>query len=521
IETNPVNTQLLERDPGLRPQIWVNDVNQRDEIHRAYIMVGPYQPRLSKYPKYGLEKHPRRFQSSWFDSFPSRLEYSPVNDAVFCLPCYLFNTPSAYPKCNAYISKRSLNRGNFLQLLKAFASNNEKIAEVILDKAPKYASYTSPDIEKEILHIFSMKVKKAIREEIRDAKFCLIVDESRDESKKKQMAVVLRFSRYLMRLFLFIISVNIVGDSCKCNDELKRAQAIDIEYMISIDELESGKGLNQIGTLQRHGDTRWSSYFRSVSNLIKMFSATCFVLLNIIEDDTNAFQRGDANAAYEQSLIYFAKLCNLNLKIFYMLCILFHQLKHLFINLEMMVRARHQEDNFTVAEHYRVNLFYVVIDCQLQELSSRFNEHAVQLLILSSALDPRECRELFRIGDVYQLADKFYPTNFTHVDKMNLKIQLEHYEYYSQWLVSTRKGTIFSIVYRIIVLVLTLPVSTPTMERSFSTMRIVKTRLRNKIEGEFLTDSLIMYIEREIAEKLSIESIVNKFRDMNERRVPF
>ena len=53
-------------------------------------------------------------------------------------------------------------------------------------------------------------------------------------------------------------------------------------------------------------------------------------------------------------------------------------------------QARRQEDNFTVAEHYRVNLFYAVIDCQLQELSSRFNEHAVQLLILSSALNPHE-----------------------------------------------------------------------------------------------------------------------------------
>ena len=40
-------------------------------------------------------------------------------------------------------------------------------------------------------------------------------------------------------------------------------------------------------------------------------------------------------------------------------------------------RAQHQEDNFTTAEHYRVNLFYAVIDCQLQELSSRFNEHEV------------------------------------------------------------------------------------------------------------------------------------------------
>ena len=59
-------------------------------------------------------------------------------------------------------SKKSLNRG--------------KIAEVIFDKAPKYASYISPNIQKEILHVFSMKVKKAIREKIGDAKFCLIVD---------------------------------------------------------------------------------------------------------------------------------------------------------------------------------------------------------------------------------------------------------------------------------------------------------------------------------------------------------
>ena len=41
------------------------------------------------------------------------------------------------------------------------------------------------------------------------------------------------------------------------------------------------------------------------------------------------------------------------------------------------------------------------------------------------------------------------------------------------------------------------------------------------MEDEFITDSLIMYIEREIVEKLSIESIVNEFRDMKERRIPF
>ena len=69
---------------------------------------------------------------------------------------------------------------------------NEKVAKII-EKAPKNATYTSPRIQKEILHVFSAKVKKAIREEIGDAKFCIMVDEARDESMKEQMAVVFRY----------------------------------------------------------------------------------------------------------------------------------------------------------------------------------------------------------------------------------------------------------------------------------------------------------------------------------------
>ena len=71
-------------------------------------------------------------------------------------------------------------------------SFNEYVAKAI-EKAPKNASYKSSKILKEILHVFSNKVKKAIREDIGDAKFCLIVDEARDESMKEQMAIVIRF----------------------------------------------------------------------------------------------------------------------------------------------------------------------------------------------------------------------------------------------------------------------------------------------------------------------------------------
>ena len=78
----------IERDPGLRLMIWNFPVNQRDEIRRAYLMHGPCQPILITYPL-SNDDHPRRFQASWFQLFPSWLEYSHEKDAVFCFPYYL------------------------------------------------------------------------------------------------------------------------------------------------------------------------------------------------------------------------------------------------------------------------------------------------------------------------------------------------------------------------------------------------------------------------------------------------
>ncbi|KAK2638154.1 hypothetical protein Ddye_025949 [Dipteronia dyeriana] len=200
-------------------------------------------------------------------------------------------------------------------------------------------------------------------------------------------------------------------------------------------------------------------------------------------------------------------------------------------------RARKQQENYTIEQYYRVDLFYAAIDSQLQELNNRFSEQAVELLIHSTGLEPREGYEAFNIDDICKLVNKFYPHDFTDHEKLQLKMQLQHYEYnvgqhsefrslsnlssLCQWLVKTRRSTIYPLVHRIIVLVLTLPVSTATIEKLFSAMHSVKTRLRNKIEDDFLTNSLIIYIEREIAEKLNIDSIIDDFRYLKERRVLF
>jgi hypothetical protein len=44
-----------------------------------------------------------------------------------------------------------------------------------------------------------------------------------------------------------------------------------------------------------------------------------------------------------------------------------------------------------------------------------------------------------------------------------------------------------------------------------------QTRLRNKIEDKFLPNSLMLYIEKEIAATLSTDSIIDDFWDMQAR----
>ena len=199
-------------------------------------------------------------------------------------------------------------------------------------------------------------------------------------------------------------------------------------------------------------------------------------------------------------------------------------------------RARNKHSDHTLEHHYRVDIFYEAINCQLMELDHRFSDNTMEMFPLASTLDPKNAHETFRSLDVCLLVEKFYPEDFSDHEKTILKMQLQHYvidvvqhvDYKQlasigelcQWLVRTRRETTFDLIYRLISLLLTLPVSTATTERSFSAMNIVKTRIRNKMDDEFLNDSLLLFIEREVAEKISLEEIVEDFKAAKDRRVP-
>jgi Ulp1 family protease len=78
------------------------------------------------------------------------------------------------------------NRDNFLELIKLMSIYNEDVAKVVLENATRNAKYTSRHVQKDILYVLAKRVQNAIREEIDNSKFCIIIDEARDEFKRKQ-----------------------------------------------------------------------------------------------------------------------------------------------------------------------------------------------------------------------------------------------------------------------------------------------------------------------------------------------
>ena len=81
-------------------------------------------------------------------------------------------------------------------------------------------------------------------------------------------------------------------------------------------------------------------------------------------------------------------------------------------------------------------------------------------------------------------------------------------------MVEMKKNVSYSLVYSLVTLALILLVATPTVERAFSTMNIIKNRLCNKIGDQWMNDCLVTYIEKDIFKTIKCEEIMQQFQNM-------
>uniref|UniRef100_A0A453FPG6 HAT C-terminal dimerisation domain-containing protein n=1 Tax=Aegilops tauschii subsp. strangulata TaxID=200361 RepID=A0A453FPG6_AEGTS len=85
-------------------------------------------------------------------------------------------------------------------------------------------------------------------------------------------------------------------------------------------------------------------------------------------------------------------------------------------------------------------------------------------------------------------------------------------------MVETEKHLVFPLVYKLIELALLLPVSTASVERAFSAMKNIKSKLRSTINDGWFSHLMICYTEREIFKSLDDEVITRRFQAMKARK---
>ncbi|XP_015962162.1 uncharacterized protein LOC107486124 [Arachis duranensis] len=199
-------------------------------------------------------------------------------------------------------------------------------------------------------------------------------------------------------------------------------------------------------------------------------------------------------------------------------------------------RSRRKVQKISNLHHFQVEIFYQVVDRQLQELNNCFTEVNTELLLCIACLNPRHSFFAFDKEKLIQLA-QFYPLEFSSTQLLALDSQLENFildvrsdDHFSdlngigalsQKLVETRKNIIYPLVFLLLKLALVLPVATASVERTFSAMNIIKSRLRNRMGDEFLNDCLVTYIERETFDCIDNEKIIQSFQNMKPRRMEF
>ena len=169
-------------------------------------------------------------------------------------------------------------------------------------------------------------------------------------------------------------------------------------------------------------------------------------------------------------------------------------------------KQRRKSQETTNIHHYCVEIFYAVIDMQLQELNDRFTEKSTELLLCVACLNLSNSFTTFDRQKLIFLAH-FYPKDFStmelviHDDQLqnyiidvhsdNMFVELTSIGDLSKKKVITTKDKVYPLVYRLLTLALILAVTTTTVERTFSVMSIIKIHLRNQMGEQWMNGCLV------------------------------
>lgn len=375
------------------------------------------------------------------------------------------------------------------------------------------------------------------------------------------------------------VLMNVVCASCKPKDTIRESQKEKVQEAIGSGEIEAGSGLKQELSHVKPEDIRWGSYYKTLLYLVDLFPSVVEVLAYVEEAGANPFGQRKAYdlQVYFQSFDFVFYL-HLMLHILGVTDLLsqalqrkdedilnaislvkstkqllqkfrvdgFHSLLKMtssfcekhdieMLNLEdeyVNPKRPRQKTNITYRHYYEFNCFNTVVDMQIQEFGDRFSDVSSELLICMAALNPRDSFCDFNPLKVLRLTE-LYPDDFSCVERVTLEPELYLYidgvqqderfanlkgiSDLARVMVETRLHLTFPLVYRLLKLALVLPVATATVERSLSSIELVKSDLRDRICDDFLDSCVSSAVEEKGVANVTNEDVMDHIQKMKTR----
>ena len=182
---------------------------------------------------------------------------------------------------------------------------------------------------------------------------------------------------------------------------------------------------------------------------------------------------------------------------------------------------------FSCVETFYRQIYFEALDLIIQSIKQRFDQpgyrvyQCLESLILKAARKEDFSDELKSVTEVYG----------SDLDENNLQIQLQTFSAnikenpkdifeirsYLNSLTETEL-VLLSEVVKVMKLILVMPATNASSERTFSAMRRVKSYLRSTMTQERLNHLMILHVHKELTDKLDLISVANEFVQNSENR---
>ena len=177
-------------------------------------------------------------------------------------------------------------------------------------------------------------------------------------------------------------------------------------------------------------------------------------------------------------------------------------------------------DDLSCRNSYKTKFYFPVIDTFLSEISRRFNEKNIKIMHAIQACNPLAKNflvphfllplvELYGLDkEMVELEAKLAKRTLENKDITNTQ------EVYSNLL---SLCDAFPELLKLLRISMTIAISTASCERSFSSLKRIKSYLRSTMSEQRLTDLAIISIERELSNSISLDEAIHSFSQSDRR----